>query len=273
MKKYLLNPFNALYQDDTLLSDKPQIKELDQYARDLEDRIEGDFNLEYLISEFAYNQLAFVRNGLLLAKIKFLKLYKNYGDGTFASFCKHQLRKQRWQINDTIKASSVVLDLMYAGFDILPTNISQAVALAKLAGEELIEKWRSIINTLPSDKITAHSIRNFINPPTESEPTVASLEVPIQVHEDIHREAANRGLPIGEFLRIILGFFLEGENSHLLEHPNNTEEYTKKRTAPSEVSSDIGTEQAERIWQQDLAHLIAQKDNSLIQCGLLSSRA
>ena len=66
-------------------------------------------------------------------------------------------------------------------------------------------------------------------------------------------------------MRIILGFFLEGENSHLLEHPNNTEEYKKKRTAPSEVSSDIGTEQAERIWQQDLAHLIAQRDNSLRQ--------
>ena len=99
---YLLNPFNALYQDNTLLSNKPEIQELNQYALDLEDQIPGDFNLNYLTFEFAYNQLGFVRNGLLLAKIKFFKLYKNYGDGTFASFCKLQLRKQRWQINDTI---------------------------------------------------------------------------------------------------------------------------------------------------------------------------
>ena len=248
MKKYLQNPFNALYQDDTLLSKKPEIKELNQYAIDLESQIEGDFNLEYLSFEFAYNQLAFVRNGLLLAKIKFLKLYKNYGDGTFASFCKYQLRKQRWQINDTIKAARVVLELMYAGFDILPTNISQAVALAKLATEELIEKWQTIINTLPPDKITAHSIRNSINPPTESNDSVVSLEVPAFLHEDIHREAANRGLSIGEFLKIVLDFFLKSENSHLLEYQLNTEEYKEK----------------ERIWQQDLASLVAQQDNSLI---------
>ena len=245
---YLPNPFDALYQDNTLLSKKPQIQELNQYAIDLADRIEGDFNLEYLTNEFAYNQLGFVRNGLLLAKIKFLKLYKNYGDGTFASFCKHQLKKQRWQINDTIKASRVVLDLMYAGFEILPTNISQAVALAKLTIDELIEKWRSIIETLPPDKITAHSIRNAVKPTTEFKPAVASLEVPASIHKEIHREAANRGLSIGEFVKIILGFFIKSENSHLLEYQNNTEEYIVK----------------ERVWQQDLASLMAENDNSLV---------
>jgi hypothetical protein len=241
-KKYLHNPFDALYQDNTLLSNKPEIQELNQYALDLEDQIAGDFNLNYLTFEFAYNQLAFVRNGLLLAKLKFLKLYKNYGDGTFASFCKYQLRKQRWQINDTIKAARVVLNLMYAGFEILPANIAQAVALAKLTIDELIEKWRSIIETLPPDKITAHSIRNIVKPPTESEPAVASLEVPAKVHEEIHREAANRGLSIGEFISIILGFFKKSENSHLLSSENNTEAYREK----------------ERIWQEDLDSLVRE---------------
>lgn len=64
-KKYLLNPFNALYQDDILLSSLPEIQELDEYARNLEDKIEGDFDLEYLTFEFACNQMGFVRNGLL----------------------------------------------------------------------------------------------------------------------------------------------------------------------------------------------------------------
>ena len=256
MKKYLQNPFNALYQDASVISNKPQIQELNQYAIDLEKQIEGDFNLEYLTFEFAYNQLAFVRNGLLLAKIKFLKLYKNYGDGTFSGVCKHQLNKQRWQINDTIKAARVVLDLMYAGFEILPTNISQAVALAKLATEELISKWRSIIETLPPDRITAHSIRNIVAPPTESDPEVASLEVPVRVHQEIHNEAANRGLSIGEFLKIILGFFLEsettpifqggssspnlGDNSHLLEHHSNTEKYRRGGASRKNLAARFG---------------------------------
>ena len=63
------------------------------------------------------------------------------------------------------------------------------------------------------DKITAHSIRNSINPPTKSNDSVAALEVPAFLHEDIHREAANRGLSIGEFLKIILDFFFKSENS------------------------------------------------------------
>ena len=250
MKKYLQNPFNALYQNSSLLSNKPQIQELNQYAIDLESRIAGDFNLEYLTFEFAYNQLAFVRNGLLLAKIKFLKLYKNYGDGTFAGFCKHQLKKQRWQINDTIKAARVVLDLMYAGFEILPTNISQAVALAKLTIDELIEKWRSIIETIPYDEITAKAIRDLTNPYTEKE-TTAIIKLPAFLHEEIHREAADRGLTIASFLKILLDFFLLedsvttlnlGVNSHLLQSEQNTKEYIKQ----------------ERIWQQDLANLVAE---------------
>ena len=216
-KKYLLNPFNALYEDHLLLSEKPFIQELNQYAIDLEDRIAGEFNLEYLTVEFAHNQLAFVRNGLLLAKIKFLKLYKNYGDGTFASFCKNQLKKQRWQINDNIRAARVVLELMYAGFETLPTNISQAVALAKLAGEALAKKWREILNKLPEEKITANKIRSIVNPPKESEST--TIKVPHEIHEEIHREAADRGLSIATFLKTILEFFLVGDDMGL-----NTEE-------------------------------------------------
>ncbi|WP_144867482.1 hypothetical protein [Hyella patelloides] len=243
-KKYLLDPFNAVYQDNNLLSDRPKIKELDQYARDLESQIEGDFNLEYLTFEFAYNQLGFVRNGLLLAKIKFLKLYQNYGDGTFASFCKFQLKKQRWQINDTIRAARVVLELMYAGFEILPTNISQAVTQAQLAGEDLSLTWRNIITTLPPDRITAKTISNVVNPSTESEKEVVALKVPTEVNQQIETEAFSRNLSVVEFLKLILEFFLESENSHLSQPVVNKEEYKEK----------------ERIWQEDLIKLCKQGD-------------
>ena len=246
-KKYLLNPFDALYQDNILLSDKPEIKELDQYAKDLEDQIAGDFNLKQLTVEFAYNQLGFVRNGLLLAKIKFLKLYKNYGDGTFASFCREQLRKQRWQINDTIRAARVVLDLMYAGFEILPTNVAQAITLAKLTGEKLAEAWRNIINNIPLDKITAKSIRTFLKPPEKKDNTLTTIHVPTEIHENIQKEATERGLSIVEFLEVMLDFFINGENSHLLQSEINTSDYKQKQ----------------QIWQEDLAKLVAEHDNSL----------
>lgn len=246
INKSLLNPFNALYQENILLSDKPEIQELNQYAIALEAQIPGDFNLEYLTFEFAYNQLAFVRNGLLLAKIKYLKLYKNYGDGTFASFCREQLRKQRWQINDTMRAARVVLELMYAGFEILPTNIAQAITLAKLTGEQLIEKWRMVIETIPLDKITAKSIRNVLFPPTERERMVRTLQVSPEVHEDIHREAAARGLSIVELLKMMLEFFVG--NSHLLSSERNTSKYIDK----------------ERIWQEDSEKIVEKQEKSLL---------
>ncbi len=244
-KKYLLNPFNAIYQDDILLSDKPEIQALNGYAQDLEELIPGEFDLDFLTSEFASNQLSFVRNGLLLAKIKFLKLYKNYGDGTFASFCKDQLRKQRWQINDRIKAARVVLDLMYAGFEILPTNISQAVALAKLGEDELVENWRRVIENIPLDKITVKSIRNLLFPPIESDRVTATIKVPAKVHEDIHQEAAERGLSIVDFIVTMFNFFL-GDSSHLLQHETNTKDYAER----------------ERIWQSDLEKIVSEHDNS-----------
>lgn len=255
--KYLLNPFNALYQDDILLSNKPEIQELNKYVLSLENKIQGDFDLEYLTFEFACNQFGFVRNGLLLAKIKFFKLYKNYGDRTFASFCQEQLKKQRWQINDTIKAARVVLELMYAGFEVLPTNISQAVTLAQLSGEELIAKWRSVIDLLPSDKITAKSIRSLLFPPIENK-AIATIQLPAKIHEDIHTEAAKRGLSIVNLIQVMLKFFItggttssySGVNSHLLQYKINTKDYANE----------------ERIWRSDLTESIRDNQTKHTRC-------
>ena len=219
-KKYLANPFNALYQDDIALSDKPEIIEINEYARDLEEKIEGDFNLDYIIFEFAYNRLAYIRNGLLLAKLKFLKLYKNFGDGTFASFCREQLNITRWQVNDNIKAARVAMELIYAGFDILPTNISQAIALASLTGSELVHAWRKVVKNVSPDRITHKSIRSLLFPPTEQDLPVTTIQVPPTLHESIHREAAERGMSIVELIKAMLEFF-RGSGDSLMTVTNN----------------------------------------------------
>ena len=233
-KKYLQNPFNALDRDNILLSDCPVIAEINEYAKDLEDKIEGDFELGYIDFEFNYNRLAYIRNGLLLAKLKFLKLYKRFGDGTFASFCRERLRITRWQVNDNIKAARVAMELIYAGFEILPTNISQAMALASLTGEKLIEAWTNVVENIAPDEITHKSIRSLLFPPTESGFKTASIQVPHSLHEEIHREAAERGMAIAELLRAMLSFFIgEGDemknsdNSHLLQFNSNIRSYKK----------------------------------------------
>lgn len=250
-KKYLANPFNPLYQGDILVSTRPEIQEIDQYARDLEDRIEGDFNLDYIVFEFAYNRLAYVRNGLLVAKLKFLKLYKNFGDGTFATFCREQLKITRWQVNDNIKAARVCLELIYAGFEILPTNISQAIALASLAGDELVHAWRSVTESIEPDKITHKSIKSFLFPPTESDLPTTTIKVPPSLHENIHAEAAARGMSIVNLIRTMFEFFISGGNSHLLNDDINYMDYAEK----------------ERIWREDLASLAAEDGSTSVRRG------
>ena len=242
MKKYLTDPFNALYQDDLYLSKRPEIQELDQYARDLEDKIEGDFNLDYITFEFAYNRMAYVRNGLLLAKLKFLKLYKRFGDRTFASFCKERLNITRWQVNDNIKAARVAMQLIYAGFEILPANISQAMALASLPEDELVHAWRSVIESIEPDKITHKSIKSFLFPPTEDDLPTTTIKVPPTLHESIHQEAAERGMSIVDLIKTMFEFFICGGNSHLLSSEESIVDYAEK----------------EKIWREDLAKLAAE---------------
>ena len=244
MKKYLSDPFNALYQDDIAISDKPEIIEINEYAIGLEEKIEGDFNLDYIIFEFAYNRLAYIRNGLLLAKLKFLKLYKNFGDGTFASFCREQLNITRWQVNDNIKAARVAMELIYAGFDILPTNISQAIALGSLTGSELVHAWRSVTESISPDKITHRSIKSFLFPPTESDLPNATIKVTPTLHENIHAEAAERGMSIVDLIRAMFEFFIRGGDSHLLNDDIERIDYAEK----------------EQIWREDLADLVAMSE-------------
>lgn len=240
-KKYLDNPFNYLYEDAEQVSERPEIQETIEYALGLEDKISGDFakDLHHEIFEFHYNRLAFVRNGLIAAKIKFWKLYKDIGDGTFASFCKEKLYISRWQINDLICSARVVMELIYQGFEILPTNISQAIALKNFTGEELFDAWTTVVENISPSQITRKSIANLLFPPTEDDMAIATIKLPAALHEQVHREAATQGWSIPQLILVMLGFFVSGGNSHLFE---------PEKFEPEE----------ENIWRKDLAKLIGE---------------
>lgn len=237
----ILNPFNPLYQGDTELSSLPELLEIDEYARGLEEQIEGDFDLDYLRFEIFNNRYGFVKNGLILAKIKFLKLYKSIEGCTFESFCKDYLHRQRWQINDTIKAARVFMELMYAGFEVLPANIAQGAALKSLTGDELIHAWREIIEKYDPDQITAKVIRNHLFPPTERDKAIASIKVPAQLHEEIHQTAADEGLSIPKLIKTLLDMFLSrGEFSHLLSDKSNNNNYAQNEIDEEEDLRKFG---------------------------------
>jgi hypothetical protein len=159
---YLANPFDHLYQNnDVEVSNRPEIKEIYSLGIDLEDKIEGDFNLDFLTFQVRYNQLAFVHTGLIVAQIKFKKLYKRT-HATFDQYCREMLGVSYWQIDDTIKATDVVMELIANGFDVLPKNVNQAEKLAHIRGSERVKMWQGIIDTYEPYEITGRTIEEFI---------------------------------------------------------------------------------------------------------------
>jgi|GEM_PF-3201166 len=241
----ILNPFDVLYRFDVgeiILSDRPEVLKIDEYARSLEDKIDGEFNLQAIAFEYKSNKLSYIRSGLVLAKLKFFKLYKSVGDGTFASFCRDFLETTRWSVNSNIKAARVAMELIYAGFSVLPTNISQALVLVSLTGDELIDAWRKVVENIEPHQITHKSIRSLLFAPSEKDLAVTTIKVSPTLHENIHREAAERGLSIVDFIKTMFDFFLDVENLHPLELSKNTVNYIQK----------------ERVWQADLAKLIEE---------------
>jgi hypothetical protein len=196
----LANPFDFLYQQsDAGISQDDAIQELIDYATELEDQIEGDFNLGSLVFEIRNNTLSFVRTGLIAFKIKALKLYKNQF-GSFRSFCTEALGVTHWQINRTIQAARTVLELIHNGFEILPRNEAQCRELSQYVGSELVRVWAEITSEIPAHKITANSIHEYLNPEEEIEEENTTVKLPRKLYSCIFSLAVDAGMSIVELL-------------------------------------------------------------------------
>ena len=196
----LASPFDFLYyQSDVEISQDDAIQELIDYATDLEDQIEGDFDLGSLVFDIRNNTLSFVRTGLIAFKIKSLKLYKKEY-GSFRMFCLQALGITHWQINRTIQASRIVLELIHNGFEILPRNEAQCRELSQYVGSELVRVWREITAEIPPHKITARTIHEYLNPEEEFEEEDTTIKLPRKLYSCILSLAVDAGMSIVELL-------------------------------------------------------------------------
>ena len=193
---YLLDPFENLYtnSDEVEISEDPAIRELNEYALNMSEKIAGDFDMDYIKFEFRYNSLSFIRNGLLAFKIKSLRLYKKT-HRNFKTYCKDVLGKSYSKIRRLINSARVAIELIYAGFDILPENPSQCQHLERFKGNELIEKWQDIVENL-GDNLTAKKIEDFLDPPTAAEELNTTVKLPVNLYKMLLELALNRDTSI-----------------------------------------------------------------------------
>ena len=202
------NPFvEELYHEpDRELANKDDnvVQDLIQYALDLDDQIEGDFDLNYVVFEFRNNMMSFVRNGLLAFKIQSLRLYKKHYTN-FKVFCTKVLKMSYWQVKRIIEAARVVMELIHAGFTVLPHNVSQCEPLAEYIGTEaLIDNWADITSNVPEHLLTAKSIDKFLHPPEVKEKVATVIKVPPKLYLKILKVALKLDLSVVLLLELML---------------------------------------------------------------------
>lgn len=137
----------------------PSIDEVLTYADEL-DAEGNNISFEWADNEIKNHLLSYVRVGLVAGRVKLYKLYRHAKKKiqTFRDYCESHLGKSLWYINRHIEAARVVLDLVKAGFKILPQCEAQARPLTKFFGDELIEKWQEVITSIPAHRMTAQAV-------------------------------------------------------------------------------------------------------------------
>lgn len=209
-KGYILNPFNFIYDDDSLVSKNPAIQETLQAARDVtEDRL--DLDVPYLKHLHQLHSLSYVVLGCINWTFKFNKTYKKQYS-SFEQYCKQELGKSVDAVDNSIDAARVALELIKAGYEYLdlPKNMSQAVVLKKFTGEELIEKWEYVLANLEPHERTAPKIKGLLFPPKVSEDTInTKIQLPVDVYSKLVEVAYKAELSICETVKTVV-FMYDG---------------------------------------------------------------
>ncbi len=104
------------------------------------------------------------------------------------------------------------MELIQAGFSILPRNVAQCNPLSSYTGNELIEKWQEVVDNIPEHLITAKTIDNLLNPPEREEKVETTIKVPPALYLCILRQALDKGMSVVELLEQV--FYKKGANLH-----------------------------------------------------------
>lgn len=241
---YSIDPFEPIYSYEQNIQ-----HELYSYACELEDMVYGDFDINTISEDIKLLNLSYVKIGLLAFKVKTKKLYKHISF-SFKEYCEKYLGSTVWQINRVISASRVVMELIGAGFTILPKNEAQARPLTTLDSDTLITTWSTITTFYSPQHITAKVITNLIKPDTI---TNTPLKVSTELYKHIQNQAQAKDLSIEEYLANLTGL-------------------TKSSSVTDteiEVIKEI--EQVEEIepkkltnWLTDLDQLVLEHTNQLV---------
>jgi hypothetical protein len=223
--KYLPNPSSAAwFQPDQRL--EPHIEELLDYAQFIDSQGKH-LDYQQAVLNIKESMLRWVNVGLVAFQVKAKRLYQKFYL-TFKEFCENELGVTHWRINNYIKAARVVIELAQAGFKILPTCEAQCQPLVKFFGDELIEKWQEVIDSIPSHLITKNTIEDILGMDISRK---SNIKVNKQLADKLKQKAIDRGISLEELLEDFL--------------------------SEDERLEDVPIEKTEQ-WEQDLDQLVEE---------------
>lgn len=212
---------------------------------------EGKYNqLEQITNSIKYNRISYIKLGIQLYQVKYYRLYKNKYK-SFKDYCEKAVYYPVWRANQVIESANIAIQLIKAGFNIIPQNETQARLLIKLNEEELIKKWQEVLDTYEAHKITANRIENIVF--GEQTLKKGSLKLPIQVIREIEVKALENNISVGDFISKII----TGEITI-----NNDGSIETKLSQKSEILENPSTEMVNR-WEKDLNKLAFQDRNKV----------
>ncbi|MEG4855652.1 hypothetical protein QUB10_32865 [Microcoleus sp. B5-D4] len=165
-------------------------------------------DLADLTREIKLSFVDYVRQGVMLAAIRRNRLYKRQFKD-FAEYCKLALGRSPIYCKRIIEAAQTTIELIKAGFEILPTSVSQALPLVKFTkpddagNRELETKWQAVLDSQPPDRITAAAIAEAID---DKEPEERPKQVKIggKAFEMLQKKALAVGLSISKYLEMLI---------------------------------------------------------------------
>lgn len=193
-------------------------------------------DLDELTRELKLSFCDYVRQGVMLYTIRRYRLYKRqFRD--FAEYCKLALGRSPIYCKRIIEAAHTTIELIKAGFKILPTSVSQALPLVKFTkmdaagNRELEDKWQAVIESAPPDRITAQTIAEAVD---DKEPEQRAKQVKIggKAFEILQKKALAAGLSISNYLEHLIS----GDELPDGEAPDTSESNNEPGDVPPEKS-------------------------------------
>jgi hypothetical protein len=197
-------------------------------------------NLESLTAQIKEGFLDYCKQGIMLQVVRGYRLYKaKYKD--FAEYCDKELGRSAHYCRKIIEAAEVTLTLIRNGFEILPKCVAQALPLKKFIKkgslftetDELCSNWKSIVDSLPENQITASKIADALDENPEDK--AQQVRVGGKTYKLLVKKALAAGMSVSKYLEKLL----EAE-----EEPE-----PEKASVATEPSKEMTPEQQEEILE------------------------